>query len=297
MSVRRRSPQEVNDEPAEGEEDDDAGPEDPLVLLGPALDHADGVAADAERVGGAVEAALGALEHLALVAQVAEHGPAAVEELVELVRRVLEEGLLAQHAALAVVLAALGTRRVGIGAVGRTGIGGLGGRKGRVCRCRRHVWLGVGVLGRGGVVWTAAEQLGAGLARLHLLVGALDPLEVGAVLLQLGAERLEALMGLFLLGLHRLLPGQLAVVVDAAREGGERRVELRLEVRRWCCRVCKLVQLLADRCRLPQGRVEQRVLRPCQLPRARRVASTSTNHDDDAACRSKLQALCLHLSL
>ena len=60
------------------EEDDDAGPEDPLVLLGAALDHAYGVAADAERVGDAVHLLLGVLEHVALGAQVSEHGLASV---------------------------------------------------------------------------------------------------------------------------------------------------------------------------------------------------------------------------
>ena len=68
------SPQEVQAQPAEEEEDDDAGPEDPLVLLGAALDHAYGVAADAERVGDAVHLLLRVLEHVALGAQVPEHG-------------------------------------------------------------------------------------------------------------------------------------------------------------------------------------------------------------------------------
>ena len=68
------SPQEVQAQPAEQEEDDDAGPEDPLVLLGAALDHAYGVAADAERVGHAVHLLLRVLEHVALGAQVSEHG-------------------------------------------------------------------------------------------------------------------------------------------------------------------------------------------------------------------------------
>jgi hypothetical protein len=152
----------VYDEPAEEEEDDDSGPEDPLVLLGAALDHAYRVAADAQGVCDAVDALLGALEHLALVAQVAQHGAAAVEELVELVRRVLEKGVLAQHRALAVVVAAgRGAGRVGIGPVGGVWVVGLRGRPGRVCGGGGRVGQRVGVLGGGGVVRAAAEQLGA----------------------------------------------------------------------------------------------------------------------------------------
>jgi hypothetical protein len=79
------STQIVDDEPAKGEEDDDSGPEDPFVLLGSSLDHAYRVAADAQGVGHAVQASLGALEHFPLLAQVAQDGPAAIQELVELV--------------------------------------------------------------------------------------------------------------------------------------------------------------------------------------------------------------------
>lgn len=234
--VDRCSSEVVDDEPAEGEEDNDAGPEDPFVLLGSALDHADGVAADAERVGGAVEPALGAFKHLALIAQVAQDGSAAVEKLVELLRRVLEKGVLAQDAAFAVVLTTLGACRVGIWAVGRSGVVRLGGCKGRVCSSGGgDVWLRVWVLGGGRVVWSAAEQLGACFGRLHLLVGAFDAFEAGAVFFQLSPEILQPLEGLFLLGLHRLLLGELAIVVDAACKCRERRIQLRLEVRRRCC--------------------------------------------------------------
>ena len=60
--------------PAEQKEDDDAGPKNPLVLFSAPLDHAYGVAADAERVGHAVQSLLGVLEHIALRAQVSEYG-------------------------------------------------------------------------------------------------------------------------------------------------------------------------------------------------------------------------------
>jgi hypothetical protein len=164
----------VDDEPAEDEEDDDAGPENPLVLLGPPLHHADRVAADAERVGDGIQPPLGALEHLPLLAQVAQNVPAAVEELVELVRRVLEEGILARHAALAVVVALLRAGRVCVGAVGGVGVV-RGRREGRVCGggglCGQRIW----VLGRGGVVRAAAQQLDACLDALLSCVLALAP--------------------------------------------------------------------------------------------------------------------------
>jgi hypothetical protein len=164
----------VDDEPAEDEEDDDAGPEDPLVLLGPPLHHADRVAADAERIGDGIQPPLGALEHLPLLAEVAQDVPPAVEELVELVRRVLEEGILARHAALAVVVALLRAGRVCVGAVGGVGVV-RGRRKGRVCGGGGLRGQRVRVLGRGGVMWTAAQQLGACFDGLLSCLLALSP--------------------------------------------------------------------------------------------------------------------------
>lgn len=77
---------------------------------------------------------------------------------------------------------------------------------------------------------TAAQQFSAGLGLLHLLVRALYALEVCAVFVQLSAKVLEALECLFLFRLYRLLLGQLAIVVDGAREGRERCVELGLQM-------------------------------------------------------------------
>jgi hypothetical protein len=101
---------------------------------------------------------------------------------------------------------------------------------------------------------------GAAHATHQVLVGAQNALEAGAVLVELGAEVLQAVVRLVLLGLHRLLLGELAVVVDGARKRRERGIELRLEVRRRRLRVGKLVQVLADRRRLAQCRVEEGVL-------------------------------------
>jgi hypothetical protein len=190
---------------------------------------------------------------------------------------VLEESVLAEHVALAVVIAARrGAGRVSIRPVGGVWIDGLGGRPGRMCGGSGSVGQRVGVLGGGGVVRAAAEQFGARcgsllvfvslryLGAMHathqVLVGAQDALEAGAVLVQLAAEVLQAVIGLVLLDLHRLLLGELAVVVDSARKRRERCIELRLQVRRGRLRVRELVQVLANRRRLAQRRVEEGVL-------------------------------------
>lgn len=59
-------------QPAKQEEHHHTSKEDPFVLLCSSLHHADRIAADAKGVGNAVKSLLGALEHLALLAQVAE---------------------------------------------------------------------------------------------------------------------------------------------------------------------------------------------------------------------------------
>lgn len=85
------------DEPAKRKKKHDPGPEDPFVLLGPPLHHADRVAADAQRVGDAVQLPLSAFEHLSLLAQIAQHGPAALEVFIQLRVGVRHEALLAQR--------------------------------------------------------------------------------------------------------------------------------------------------------------------------------------------------------
>jgi hypothetical protein len=82
----------------------------------------------------------------------------------------------------------------------------------------------------------------------HVLVCALDALEAGPVFVQLTPKVLQSLKRLLLLGLHRLLLDELAVVVDGARKRRQRGIELRLEMRRRRGRVRKLVQVLAYRC-------------------------------------------------
>jgi hypothetical protein len=64
--------QEMEHQPAKQEEYYDTSKEDPFVLLCPSLHHADSVAANAQGVSDAVESLLGALKHLALLAQIAQ---------------------------------------------------------------------------------------------------------------------------------------------------------------------------------------------------------------------------------
>lgn len=163
------------DQPTEAKEDDDAGPEDPLVLLGPPLDHADGVPADAERVGDAVQAALGILEHVPLGAEVAQHGLAAGYVLVEGGVGAGEEVLLphgvrlarvvaAAHAHLAVAVADDAAAAI---AIRRDRVGRGGGGRG--------VGVSVGILRGRGVEGPAAEELGAVLVVGGLLALRLEP--------------------------------------------------------------------------------------------------------------------------
>lgn len=154
MTPQPQSPQEMYDEPAKGEEKHDAGPEDPFVLLGPPLDHADGVAADAQRVGDAVQLPLRALEHLALLAQIAEHGPAALEVFVQLRVGGRHEALLAQRVRFARLVRGRGAERERAPRRRRRRRGGERGGVGKG-------GLRVGVFGGGGVVGTSAEEFGA----------------------------------------------------------------------------------------------------------------------------------------
>jgi hypothetical protein len=86
----------VQNRPAKQKENQHSTPENPLILARAPLDHANGIAAHAQRIGHAIQAALRALEDLALLAQIGEHSAPAVQEVIELVVRAGEEGLLAQ---------------------------------------------------------------------------------------------------------------------------------------------------------------------------------------------------------
>jgi len=198
------SPQVVEDQPAKQEEDDYAGKEDPLVLARAPLDHADGVAADAQRVGDAVQPLLRVLEHLALVAQVAQDRLSPGNVVVERAVRVGEEVLLAQRVRLAHLVGR--ARRQGAAAVR------VAPRlKGRVGRRRRGV--GVGVLRRG-VVRPPAQELCPVVLVLRVLPRLLQPVDLGAKVGQVLAEALDALKGLLLFLGDNLLPRQVVVLVE-----------------------------------------------------------------------------------
>ncbi|GAW26219.1 hypothetical protein SAMD00023353_2401420 [Rosellinia necatrix] len=258
-------PQEVQDEPAEGEEDEDAGPEDPLVLAGAALDHADGVAADAEGVGDAVEAALGVLEHVALGAEVAEHGLPAGDVLVEGGVGAREEVLLAHRVRLARVVAAahahLAPAHDPAAAVPVRRDGGGGGRG-------RGGGVGVGVLGGRGREGPAAEQLGPVLVVRRVLAPRLERLQLRPELRQLGPEVARALVRLLLLRRVQLLLRQRRVLVQRAREGRQRGRERaegrgrRGAIGRGGREGGEVREVPLDGGGLLQGRVELRILLP-----------------------------------
>lgn len=127
-------------QPAKQEKDDDARRKDPFVLPRAALHHADCIAAHAQRVGDAVQPLLRALEHLALLGQVAQHGLPAGDVVVERLVGAREEVLLAEGVGLAHLVGGPHGWGCGRGAAVARVEGGLSGRRGG---------LGVGVFRRG----------------------------------------------------------------------------------------------------------------------------------------------------
>jgi len=158
------SPQIMQHQPTEQKEHHHARPKYPLILLCPPLHHANCIPADSQRIRHIIQPPLRPLEHLALVAQIAQHGAPPVQKLVELRVGLRKEGVLAEGVRLAgsvgvgmrvggvrVCRVCVGVRVWGAcGGKGRGG-GGVRGERG----------LGVGVLRRAGVVGTAAEEFGA----------------------------------------------------------------------------------------------------------------------------------------
>lgn len=220
-------------QPAEPKEDHDARPEYPLILPRPLLDHANGVARDAQRVGDRVQPLLRVLQHVLLRAQVAEHGLPPRDVLVQRVVRAGEEVLLPQrvlfprqvvapHQAVPVTTTtttphARAAARVPRMPAAAAAIAPI--RTGRGCRAGGAA--GVGVLGRGAHVRPPAQQLVPALAVERLVARALEGLEVLAVLGQLVAEIADALVRLLLLRGVELLLRQGIVLVDRPLEGCE----------------------------------------------------------------------------
>jgi hypothetical protein len=154
--VPRVSSQVMYDEPAKCKEDHNTSPKDPLVLLRSPLNHTYGISTDTQCICNAIQPSLCSLQHLPLLTQIAQDRPAPIQKFIELVRRVLEERVLAQHVTFAVVFAALlGTSGICIGTIGSGRIVGLGRRERRMCSSGACVGQRVGILGSGRVVWTA----------------------------------------------------------------------------------------------------------------------------------------------
>lgn len=212
-------------QPAKQEKHDHARPEDPLVLPRPPLDHADGIARHAQRVGDRVQPLLGALEHLPLRAQVAEHGLPARDVVVQRRVGVREEVLLAQRVVLARHIAAAHVAPAAAATPAPARGAGMSPTTAAAAAATVARGVRVGVLRGGCDVGPAAEQLGAVLGVVGLVAGGLQGLEVAAVLGQLGAEVADALVGFLLLRRVELLLGERGVLVDGLLEGGEGRGE------------------------------------------------------------------------
>ena len=191
-------------EPAEPEENDSTPPENPLVLHRSALDHANRVAADAERIGDAVKPLLGVLEHLALGTKIAQDGLPARNVFVESTVGAVEKVLLPQRVRLARVVA--GTHAHLSATIVRAAA---------PIAVRRHLAgvrrvgpdIGVWVLGRRGRKGPPAQQLGAGLRVLRLVALLFQDVELLPVVRELRAKIFQPLEGLFLLRDHELVLG------------------------------------------------------------------------------------------
>lgn len=72
------SPKVVYHQKTEQKEDDNSGPENPLVLFSSSFDHANGVPADTEGVGDTIQLSLGAFQYFSLLPEIAQHGSSAI---------------------------------------------------------------------------------------------------------------------------------------------------------------------------------------------------------------------------
>lgn len=78
LAVTMPSPQVVDDQPTEQEENYHSTPENPLVLLRSPLDHAYCIATNTQGVCNGVQPPLCALEHVPLLPQIAQHRSSSV---------------------------------------------------------------------------------------------------------------------------------------------------------------------------------------------------------------------------
>lgn len=68
------------------------------------LHHSDGISANTQRVSNAVQPALGTLEDVALLSKICQNSAPTVQEIIELVVGIGEEGLFAKGVALPIVI-------------------------------------------------------------------------------------------------------------------------------------------------------------------------------------------------
>lgn len=78
LTIAMPSSQVVDDQPAEQEKDHHPTPEDPFILLRSPLHHTYGITTNTQGICNSVKPPLCALEHIPLLAQVAEHSPPSV---------------------------------------------------------------------------------------------------------------------------------------------------------------------------------------------------------------------------
>lgn len=253
-----------------------AGPEDPLVLFRPTFHHSNRISTDPQRVSNAVQFRLRPLQHLPLIAQVAQHGPSALQILVQGLIGRAQKGLFAQDVAFALrigIRAAVRRRRAAIRAVAVLRVPARAGREIGIAGAEQRVHVGADGGRRGGRgfrvgilrglrgVRSAAEELGAVLGVLGLFALVFEFGEAGAEGEEVGSEGCDAVgrfRGFF--G-HELDVDGFLVVVESAGEGIDGREDLALEG--WV-RVGKGgegFEVGADGFRLAEGRVVEGALR------------------------------------
>ena len=215
------SPKVVEHEPAKQDEDDNTGPKDPLVLPRPPFHHAYRIPRDPKGVGHRIKPFLCVLQCLPLRRQIPQDGLAPSNILVQRRVRAREEVLLPQHVPLSTNLRSSPARgRHAVTAAGTTPP--LARSTGDTIPGRRRTrGASVRVLRGAAHKGSAAKQLGAVLGLHGVVTGGLEAVELGAVLLELGAKVAEAVEGLLLLGRVELLFAEGVVLVERAGEGRE----------------------------------------------------------------------------
>lgn len=210
-----------------------------------------------------------------MIAQIAQHGLAALDVFVEGAVGGGEEGILAQGVVLALSVCAeavgrlVGAVRVCAAAAGlEVGVCGAEERvhvlaspsRAAPSRAAGDGGIGVRVLGRVAGMWSASEELTPVVRQLRLLSLVFEFGESRAAVLQFGPEVGDALAAFARFVGDELAVDGALVVVEGAREGGEGGGELALQGGVGGGRGGEGVQVGADGFRPAQGGVVERAL-------------------------------------